>query len=277
MPHIYKPEERWDNADIGFPSALAVGDSWFWYVNNNILGTLINHPALNNDHRNIQLVGYNGARLKDYVGAGKYADTVNYFLRPDFARSFSEFYISGAGNDAVDYGLALRDNCRGIADAATCIDDGHMETMLSALRQWLNQLIAGIRAATVGRPTQPPIFVHGYDYPIPDNRGFEFGLIHSGPWLAPAMDQHGVDQDMALRTSIAKILIDRLNDEVLAPLAQATPGVVYIDSRGVLPRDFYRDYWANELHPTNYGFQRIFEQAWLPKLFEHGIAVRATP
>ena len=33
MPHVYKPEER---REIGnFPAALAIGDSWFWYVNNN--------------------------------------------------------------------------------------------------------------------------------------------------------------------------------------------------------------------------------------------------
>jgi hypothetical protein len=277
MPHIYKPEERWDNADIGFPSALAIGDSWFWYVNNNIVGTMINHPALNKDHANIQLVGYNGARLRDYVGDGKYADTVNHFLRPNFVDVFSEFYISGAGNDAVDYGLALRDDCSGISSPAACIDEGHMEAMLSALRQSLTQLIAGIRAATADRPVQPPIFMHGYDYPIPDNRGFEFGLIHAGPWLAPAMKDHKVDTSMTLRIGIAKILIDRLNDEVLVPLAQATPGLVHIDSRGILPHDSYRDYWANELHPTNYGFKRIFEQAWLPELFAHGIAKRRTP
>ena len=124
----------------------------------------------------------------------------------------------------------------------------------------------------------PPIFVHGYDYPIPDGRGFEFGLIHAGPWLAPAMDERGVPPDMALRGQIARILIDRLNDDLLAPLAAATPGVVYIDSRGILPRDgTYRDYWANEMHPTNLGFRRLFEEAWLPRLFEHGIALRPSP
>jgi hypothetical protein len=276
MPHIYKPEEQWDTA-IGFPAALAIGDSWFWYVNDNLLGTMVNHPALSNDYRNLQLVGYNGARLKDYVGTGKYAETVDYFLRPDFARSFAAFYISGAGNDAVDYGLALRDDCRGIEEATACIDDGHMSAMLSALRQSLGQLIAGIRSATAGRQTAPPIFLNGYDYPIPDNRGFDLGLIHAGPWLAPAMDRHGVAPDMALRLDIARIMIDRLNQDVLAPLAAATPGVVHIDSRGILPRQSYRDYWANELHPTNYGFKCVFEQAWLPKLFEHGLAKRATP
>jgi hypothetical protein len=278
MPHIYKPEERWDNADIGYPSALAIGDSWFWYVNNNILGTMIHHPALSDDHRNIQLVGYNGARLEDYVGDGKYADTVGHFLRPGFVEGFSEFYVSGAGNDAANVHLALRDHCPPGTDAAGWIDGQAMDGMLSRLRQALTRLVAAIRVATHARPSPAPIFVHGYDYPVPDGRGFEFGLIHAGPWLAPAMDRRGVPADMPLRSAIARLLIDRLNDDLLAPLAAATPGVVHIDSRGVLPRDGnYRDYWSNELHPTNLGFSRIFEQAWLPRLFEHGIALRPTP
>jgi hypothetical protein len=92
------------------------------------------------------------------------------------------------------------------------------------------------------------------------------------------LDKRGVPRDMALRSEIARNLIDRLNDDLLAPLADATPGVVYIDSRGILPRDgTYRDYWANEMHPTNLGFRRIFEQAWLPYLFDYGIALRPSP
>jgi hypothetical protein len=278
MPHIYKPEERWDNADIGYPSALAIGDSWFWYVNNNILGTMINHPALSDDHRNLQLVGYNGARLKDYVGDGKYADTVEHFLRPGFVEGFSEFYISGAGNDAVDVDLALFDHRPPGTDAHGWIDGRGMDDMLFRLRQALTRLIASIRVAKHASATLAPIFVHGYDYPVPDGRGFEFGLIHAGPWLAPALDRHGVPPDLALRSEIAQIMIDRLNDDLLAPLAAVTPGVVHIDSRGILPRDHtYRDYWSNEMHPTNLGFRRIFEHAWLPHLFEHGIALRPFP
>lgn len=277
MAHIYKPEEGW-NADIGFPSALAIGDSWFWYVNNNLLGTMTRHRRMSADHSNVQLVGYNGARLKDYVGDGKYADTVAHFLRPGFVEGFSEFYISGAGNDAVDYRLALRDHFPPGTDAEGWIDTARMDGMLSELEQSLVRLIASIRVATQNRAVSPPIFVHGYDHPVPDGRGFEFGLIHAGPWLAPAMDASGVPPDMALRTAIAAKLIDRLNDGLLKPLAARMGRVEYIDSRGILPNGgTYRDYWANELHPTNLGFRMIFERAWLPVLARYGIALQATP
>jgi len=273
MAHIYKPEESW-SADPGFPAALAIGDSWFWYVNNNMLGTLVNHRQVNSDHSNIQLVGYNGARLGDYVGDGKYADTVAHFLRPGFVEGFSEFYISGAGNDAVDYRLALRDHCPPGTDADGWIDQAQMDHMLAMLEQSLVRLVAAIRVSTQNRAVLPPIFVHGYDHPVPDGRGFDFGLIHSGPWLAPSMDLRGVPPDMALRTEIAARLIDRLNDGLLAPLAARTPGLIHIDSRGVLPTSpqAYRDYWSNELHPNNAGFRAIFEAKWLPVLIRHGIA-----
>lgn len=272
MPHIYKPEEHW-STETGFPAALAIGDSWFWYLNNSILGTLVHHPDLSDDHRNVQLVGYNGALLRDYVGDGKFADTVDHFLQPAYAEAFSEFYISGAGNDAVDVGLALRDDCSGARDAPSCIDDARMDELLGALLQTLRSLVAAIRAGTPNTVLPRPIFIHGYDYPVPDGRGFGFGLIRSGPWLAPAMDAARVPGDMALRTAIAQILIDRLNDDVFAPLHDPAAHVIHIDSRGILHRaGGYTDEWANEMHPTNLGFAKIFDAAWLPALRRYGIA-----
>ncbi|QGZ38576.1 hypothetical protein IP92_01083 [Pseudoduganella flava] len=272
MPHIYKPEEHW-NTDGGYPSALAIGDSWFWYINNSMLGTLVNHPHLSDDHRNVQLVGYNGARLADYVGGGRFADIVAHFLQPAYAESFSEFYISGAGNDAVDVGLALRPDCSAAGTAADCVDDASMDELLGRLSATLRELIAAIRAGTPNGVLPRPIFIHGYDYPVPDGRGFGFGLIHSGPWLAPALDAHRVPPDMALRAAIAQLLIDRLNEDVFAPLHDPHAHVIHIDSRGILTRTGgYTDDWANEMHPTNRGFARIFEAAWLPALRGYGIA-----
>jgi hypothetical protein len=271
MPHIYKPEEHWD-PEMGFPAALAIGDSWFWYLNNSMLGTLVHHPDLSDDHRNVQLVGYNGARLADYIGDGKFADTVGHFLRPAYAESFSEFYISGAGNDAVDAGLALRDDCSGARTAADCIDDASMAALLANLGATLRALIAAIRAGTPHGVLPRPIFIHGYDYPVPDGRGFGFGLIRSGPWLAPAMDAARVPRDPALRAAIAQLLIDRLNDDVFAPLHSPAAHVIHIDSRGILTRTGgYTDDWANEMHPTNLGFAKIFEHAWVPALRGYGI------
>lgn len=272
MPHIYKPEEHWSTT-TGFPAALAIGDSWFWYLNNSMLGTLVRHPDLYADHSNVQLVGYNGARLQDYVGDGRFADTVAHFLQPPYAETFSEFYISGAGNDALDVRLALHADCSGARTAAECIDAARMDDLLADLATALDQLIAAIRAGTRGTVLPRPIFIHGYDYVVPDGRGFGFGLIRSGPWLAPAMDDNRVPADMALRADITRILVDRMNDDVFAPLHAPEADVIHIDSRGILGRSGgYTDDWANEMHPTNLGFARIFEGAWLPALRRYGIA-----
>ncbi|WBS00996.1 hypothetical protein OU994_22190 [Pseudoduganella sp. SL102] len=272
MQHIYKPEEHW-NTETGFPAALAIGDSWFWYLNDSMLGTLVRHPDMSVDHSNVQLVGYNGARLQDYVGDGRFADTVAHFLQPPYAETFSEFYISGAGNDAVDVRLALHPDCSGARSAADCIDDVRMDELLGDLAAALDLLVAAIRAGTRATVLPRPIFIHGYDYPVPDGRGFGFGLIRSGPWLAPAMDRCRVPADMALRRDIARELIDRLNDDVFAPLHDPDGHVIHIDSRGILQNSgSYTDDWSNEMHPTNRGFERLFETAWLPALRRYGIA-----
>lgn len=269
MGRIYGPNDIEEPGE--FCSALAIGDSWFWYPNNNILQTLVRHKRTSEDHANIRRIGYNGAQLQDYIGSGRYAREVRHWLSPQFNDGFSEFYISGAGNDAVDYRLALKANCIGIATPAACIDGAGMDELLRKVSEALGALIHNIRWAYRDDALTRPIFINGYDYPTPDNRGVGFA---SGPWLAPAMDQSLVAQDMALRYGITKILIDRLNDEVFSQFDSNDNEIYHIDSRGTLKHypDNYKTDWTNELHPTNAGFRHIYERHWLPVLAEQGIA-----
>ncbi|NJO78214.1 MAG: hypothetical protein HC827_06590, partial [Cyanobacteria bacterium RM1_2_2] len=106
--HIYQPKEDWIPGE--FASLLAIGDSWFWYPKNNILQALAEHPRLKDPFRNIQMLGYNGAKLEQYV-FGKYAKQFTHELRPINRKHYSAVLISGAGNDAVDYRLGLFKNC----------------------------------------------------------------------------------------------------------------------------------------------------------------------
>jgi hypothetical protein len=57
--HGYEPEEPGQ-----FCYALAIGDSWFWYPNQNTMETLVRHPATYDDHANVRLIGDNGAMLR---------------------------------------------------------------------------------------------------------------------------------------------------------------------------------------------------------------------
>ncbi|MET3119588.1 hypothetical protein AAKU64_003829 [Undibacterium sp. GrIS 1.8] len=56
---VYRTVDQW--VEGNYPSILAIGDSWFWYPNNNILESISNHPLMLPAYKNIQAVGYNGA------------------------------------------------------------------------------------------------------------------------------------------------------------------------------------------------------------------------
>ncbi|MET3109393.1 hypothetical protein AAKU67_004350 [Oxalobacteraceae bacterium GrIS 2.11] len=116
-------------------------------------------------------------------------------------------------------------------------------------------------------PQSRPIFIHGYDYPVPDGRSFNIGeLPIVGPWLKPALDHSKVNTDLTFRTAVIKELIDQLNT-LLQSFASADNSVVYIDSRGTLNSGAgYQNDWANELHPTPSGFSKIVSQCWMPAL-----------
>ncbi len=261
-----------------YPSILAIGDSWFWYPKNNILQALSEHPALKDPYRNIQVLGYNGAAMSQYVDRndirGRYARELQYQLSPNQSSGYSAVMISGGGNDAVDYGLALRKDCTGIRNADQCMDPAGLGGLLDDITGALDIMLYEIARAFVSRPRPVDVFIHGYDYPVPDGRPFTLaGLRFMGPWLKPALDAARVDAaDMDLRKAVCRNLIDALNGafESYDNHAQA---VHYINSRGVLSSGAnYTQDWDNELHPTFAGFKSIVDQRWIPILAREGYA-----
>jgi hypothetical protein len=80
-----------------------------------------------------------------------------------------------------------------------------------------------------------PILVHGYDYPVPDGRGFlGGGGLLPGLWLKPGFDEK-LFGDINVTTQMMTIVIDRFNT-MLQNLVQE-PGfqnVTYIDLRKTL-------------------------------------------
>jgi hypothetical protein len=256
----------------GAPPILAIGDSWFWYPKNNILAAL--EPYLKTEYGKVQLEGFDGAELQEYVGAGKYAGFVSNMLSFSNRMGFNVFLISGSGNDAVDYSLALKSDCTGINTPEDCFDPQGLSDFLRKISCALGALIHEIRWTYQDLPQQDrPIFINGYDYPVPDGRPFTVGAFQvMGPWLQPAMNHALVAQNMDLRKAIMRSLIDKLND-LFDSFAQHNPDVVHIDSRGTLSSgEDYQDDWDNELHPTFSGFTKIVEKHWVPVLRQWGIA-----
>ena len=134
---VYLPFDSWEPTE--FPTILAIGDSWFWYPRNNVLQALVDHPRLKDPYRFIQLLGYNGAKLEQYV-FGRYARDLEKHLSAGFRTAYSAIAISGAGNDAVDYKLALARDCSTIADPSACLDqtklDAFIGKLMAAMAPW---------------------------------------------------------------------------------------------------------------------------------------------
>jgi hypothetical protein len=104
--------------------------------------------------------------------------------------------------------------------------------------------------------------MHGYDYPIPDGRGFLGGWGPlPGPWLRPGFHQKGY-ADQAENAKVMRDLIDAFNEmlEQVSSLPQFQH-VRYINLRTTLAGDqTYRKDWANELHPTERGFASVTQK-----------------
>jgi hypothetical protein len=111
--------------------------------------------------------------------------------------------------------------------------------------------------------TEPiPVLLHGYDYAVPDGRGYLGGFwLLPGPWLEPSFRRKGY-LDLPARCRAMEPLIDRFN-AVLSTIAGG-PGlehVHHVDLRGVLSNTLagraYKTWWNDELHPTPKGFTAV--------------------
>jgi hypothetical protein len=256
-----------------FPSILAVGDSWFWYplpTGYNLLQQLSGR-VLKPDFANILSLGYVGARLEDYV-EGRFATEFQNELQPVNAQYYSAVFISGAGNDAVDFSLALKNSCAGIGSPGQCFDEASFDGLMRKLSGWMGRMIHDIRWAWRGQSAerQPHVFIHCYDYAPPNGKAAQIAgiALPFGPWLKPAMDQAGVRDDPDFRRDLVKLLIDRIHD-TFAPYDDAMRLVHLVDSRGCLDID---SDWDNELHPNSRGFEKLAAGPWRATLAKYGFA-----
>ena len=96
---------------------------------------------------------------------------------------------------------------------------------------------------------QHPIFIHAYDFAVPDGRG----ACSIGPWLKPSLEyRHWMN--LPANTGIVREFLLHF-DNLLQQIESTHPNVTYIRTQGTLmpvPGD-----WDNELHPTPSGFDKI--------------------
>ena len=237
---------------------IAEGDSWFDYPFNSVLGELENlsYQIESVAHRGdtAEEMAYDPSQLAKLAGLFE-----KLGQRDEVPRAI---LLSGGGNDiaGTELSVVLNHKQSGLPavneDVAKGIILGRLRFAMASLISAVSELSRKSFGRTI------PVLVHGYDYPVPDGRGYIGGFwVLPGPWLEPAFRQKGyADMDERVRVMVG--LIDRFNEMIESLPGQ--PGlehVIYVNVRRTLSNELegrkYKKLWANELHPTDLGFQSV--------------------
>lgn len=234
---------------------VAEGDSWFDYPFNDVLSELEDRFGYD-----IESVAHKGDPIEDMAYANGQLDRFARLVEKILARGtpLKAVLLSGGGNDiAGDEFAMLLDHSRSAEPGWNKdVVEGVIGRRVRNAYITILQKITDICIAKAGVPV--PILLHGYDYAVADGRGFMGGWGPlPGPWLEPGFRAKGYEQ---LRTRITMIreVIDQFNT-MLKKVAAMFPHVQHVDLRNTLPNGLsvYKNFWANELHPTELGYQRV--------------------
>lgn len=241
---------------------FAEGDSWFDYPVPFFGGGII-------------------PRLEDRIGVpilnlGKAGDEVRYMLgveeRKILTRHLRDgcpaggpwdvLLFSGGGNDIVDNPMALWiKDWNPAIPAVNHIHQARFDSALALVRAGYEDLIA--MRDTLSPSTH--LVFQGYDFAIPDGRGF----CHLGPWLKPTFDLRKFPTQSA-RAEVVKAMLQQF--AVMLTSLTTNPKVTFINGQGTLvPQS---SSWHNELHPSRAGFGKfadLFHQE-LKNLFPGRVA-----
>jgi len=235
---------------------IAEGDSWFDYPFHDILSDLEDDYGFD-----VESVAHRGDTIEDMAYSGGQLDGFSRLVEKVLRTGVRPraILLSGGGNDVAgdEFAVLLNNAASSIAGLNDSIVTGVIDQRTRDAYVTILSAITEICKAHLGQPV--PIVVHGYDYPVPDGRGFWGGVGPlPGPWLEPGFRRKGYAQ-MSERKQICVKLIDRFNT-MLAGLAGKPPfgHVKFLDLRNTLPTGAsYKTWWANELHPTEKGYEAV--------------------
>ena len=241
---------------------IAEGDSWFAYPGTNLikelkrLGFRIESNAENGSL--LEDMAYSKDRLADLHGRMREA-------QQEWAEIPRAILLSGGGNDIVNEPLLAMLNHAAAGEPA--LDPQMVEAMIdvrlaNAIRSWIAS-VQRLVADVWGEGVRVPVVMHGYDYPVPDGRGYKkIGVTWRGPWMQPDFHARGFD-DLGQSRDLIAILITRYNDMV-ARLASTEQGLNlrYANLLNTLSSDLsnYKDSWDNELHPEKEPFRLLADR-----------------
>jgi lysophospholipase L1-like esterase len=255
------------------PGALvgvSLGDSWFDYLPaffSDLSGDLMAHL-----HSTGRFNIYNFGQAGDTLENMAYGTTVQSGFQPvpcklievvaavkKYQPAF--FLLSGGGNDfSGNDGICLEAY---LNHSSSGFKPLRMDRAEETFDVFDRAMIESICKAVHDAAPEAQVFIHGYDYAMPDGRPVfqvPLGFHFIGPWLMPAFARKRL-MDLNLRFQTIRDVIDLYN-KTLASIAGQYPYVHHIDCRGVLQQNTAD--WANELHPTPAGWAKIankFEQS----------------
>ncbi|MER9375491.1 SGNH/GDSL hydrolase family protein [Mesorhizobium sp. M0491] len=235
---------------------IAEGDSWFDYPFHDILSDLEDSYGFDVEsaaHRGdtVEDMAYSDGQLDDF--SRRVEKVLRMGVEP------RAILLSGGGNDVAgdEFAILLNYATSSYPGLNDSIVTGVIDQRLREAYVTILSAITAICKHHLGHPV--PIVVHGYDYPVPDGRGFAGGWGPlPGPWLEPGFRRKGYSE-INRRKQICVELIDRF-DTMLAGLAGKPPfgHVRFLNLRGTLSTgSTYKTWWANELHPTQKGFDAV--------------------
>lgn len=235
---------------------IAEGDSWFDYPLNDVLRILEDYHAYD-----VESVAHRGDRVEEMAyGMGELEELtrrLEKLLRQNVIPK--AVLLSGGGNDVAgeEFGMLLNHARSAVAGLNQQVVNGLIDERIKTAYVTILVAVTEICERRLNR--RLPILVHGYDYPVPDGRGFLGGWwVLPGPWLEPAFREKGFEE-ITERVRLIKQVIDRFNSMLkeVAGMSEFSH-VRYIDLRNTLSiGPNYKTYWANELHPTQKGFELV--------------------
>ena len=208
------------------PLIVSEGDSWFQYPF--LLKDVIDYLM---DELAVFSLGAAGDTLQDMAANPEYLDALE-----DTGASI--FLLSGGGNDAVAGGN-LAQHLRDFDPDLSA--EGHLLASFDGLLDGAMSHVEGI-VRDIGRAfPDVQVLCHGYDYSLPAG----------GKWLGKPMAKRGIT-DRAFQAEIARVMIDRLNNRMLA-LSRQNLRLHYLNCRAAVGKTE----WHDELHPTNAGYKKV--------------------
>ncbi len=236
---------------------VAEGDSWFDYPLHDIL------KILEDDYGyDIESVAHHGDLVEDMAYGTNQLEGFARRLEKVLGRGNvpKAILLSGGGNDIAgdDFHVLLNH----LKSASSGFNDKIVSGIIDErLQLSFITILSGINTICRQKINRDiPILIHGYDYPVPDGRGFLGGAGPlPGPWLEPGFRVKGYS-DVDKNTKLVSTLINRFNEmlkrlSVLPPFSQF---VKYVNLRNKLSNGpGYKQWWGNELHPTKRGFEEV--------------------